>query len=549
MRSLFWTSLILSTTALFPLCAQENTVQTFSGETPTTTPSFKVQDKWEVRWSCPRVVSIAIYASDGTLVAGGASVLKGSLYQPRGGTYYLQINSSSSNGYNPPSNNNNGSTTGIGQTINQGLNGNGSPGGTAPTEGNTPANNNNPNAGMPVPWHVDVVELGSSPSPGIAMSVFSPNFIPPDSSSGPGPAVATSTASTTPPSPPPASTGPVKLTEDQTRAVVLISGDNAEGTGFLVKTPDGVCVITNIHVIANNPNLKITTNTGAQVKMLSAKGAADRDLAMLTVQDAGYNCLDLATDISQTVQTGDEVITPGNSQGGEVMLNTAGKVLGIGPQRIEIDNPIYHGNSGGPVFHSKSGKVLGVVTEAMKVEVTNDLDKASFASRNSAISGTMRYFALRLDTVPNWVPIDWRRFQIETAFLEQFHQQSRRLDAYLNQPERRQTSNASGGNTNDAASIYRSDDKIVKANDSFVQQASGSDTSQRIEALRGLLFDLNSIADTNVDQIQDMNNFYSFNQERARNELDYRRALKAELESFGNNIDRLGRLPRTNSSE
>ena len=111
------------------------------------------------------------------------------------------------------------------------------------------------------------------------------------------------------------------------------------------------------------------------------------------------------------------------------MLNTQGKVLGIGPERIEIDNPIYHGNSGGPVFHTKSGKVLGVVTEAMKVDVTDALDKASFASRNSAISGSMRYFALRLDTVSTWLPIDSRRFQNETTFLDQFHEQSRRLDA------------------------------------------------------------------------------------------------------------------------
>ncbi|MEJ0000506.1 MAG: hypothetical protein WDO13_15910 [Verrucomicrobiota bacterium] len=39
--------------------------------------------------------------------------------------------------------------------------------------------------------------------------------------------------------PPPAEPAPVvKLTEDQARAVVLIKGDKAEGTGFLVKTPN-----------------------------------------------------------------------------------------------------------------------------------------------------------------------------------------------------------------------------------------------------------------------------------------------------------------------
>jgi hypothetical protein len=345
---------------------------------------------------------------------------------------------------------------------------------------------------------------------------------------------------------PPANPAPIaKLSEDQARAVVLIKGDNAEGTGFIVKTPDGPAVVTNLHVIANNPNFKITTNTGAFVTVLSEKGASDRDLALLAIQDAGYNCMEMAPDISKIVQPGDEVITPGNSQGGEVMLNTSGKILGIGPVRLEIDNPIYHGNSGGPVFHTKSGKVLGVVTEAMKVDLSNDLDKTSFASRNSAISGSMRYFGLRLDTITAWIPIDSRRFQTETTFLDQFHEQSRRLDAYLNGSNNNQSGNSSS--SNDASKIYLSDEKIMKAINNFSQQVSGGDTSQRIQALRGLLFDLQCVADLDVEQIKNQDNFYSFDRERAHDELDYRAALKNELTDIGNDIQRLGSLPRVNN--
>ena len=196
----------------------------------------------------------------------------------------------------------------------------------------------------------------------------------------------------------------VKLTEDQARAVVLIKGDNAEGTGFLVKMPDGPVVLTNIHVISSNPNLKITTSTGVPITIVSYKGATDRDLVMIAIKDGDFKYLDLATDISASVQPGDEVITPGNSEGGEVMLNTDGKILGIGPDRIEFDNPIYHGNSGGPVFHVKSGKVIGIVTQAMKVDTTDALDKASYANRNSAIAHSMRYFGFRSTTSPAGKP-------------------------------------------------------------------------------------------------------------------------------------------------
>jgi hypothetical protein len=506
-------------------------VQKFDGTaTNTSTATFTVQDKWEALWFSSRPISLTLISSDGTVVAGVHGVFKGSFYQPKGGTYYLQLNSD--------------------------------------------------HPEMKVTWHLVVAEVASGTSlngadvPPMFSSRGDPNYAPPSSVLPPGtlaqsapdnspdnsssspnpfgrPPSAQPNAIVTPaaaPRPPATSGSIVKLTEDQARAVVLIKGDNAEGTGFLVKTPNGPAVVTNLHVIANNPNLKITTNTGALVTMLSAKGASDRDLALLAVQNANYSYLEMADDISQIVQPGDEVVTPGNSQGGEVMLNTGGKVLGIGPVRIEIDNPIYHGNSGGPVFHTKSGKVLGVVTEVMKVDMSNDLDKASFSSRNSAISGSMRYFGLRLDTIAAWVPIDSRRFQIETLFLDQFHEQSLRLDAYLNGSNKNRSENSrSRDNNNDASTIYLNDEKIMKANDNYVHQASGADTAQHIEALKGLLFDLQCVADINMDQIQNTNNFYSFDQERARDEFGYRKALKAELDSIGNNIQRLGALPRTNN--
>ncbi len=363
-----------------------------------------------------------------------------------------------------------------------------------------------------MPWVVEVVDMSN---PAATVNFGMPNFKMPVAADTTG--QSSSFGTTAPPQPgapdAPSNPAPVtgKLSEEQSRAVVLITGDNAEGTGFMIKTPTGPAIVTNIHVIANNPNLKITTTTGALVTVLSEKAASDRDLALLAIKDAGYNYLEVCTDISHMVQPGDEVITPVNSQGGRVMLNTGGKVLGIGPERIEFDNPIYHGNSGGPVFHTKSGKVLGVVTEAMKVDVTDALDKASFASRNSAISSSMRYFGLRLDTVSDWIPVDSRAFQVETAFLDQFHEQSRRLDAYLNAADKNQSDNSNGGQSSSSGSsndskIYTSDEKIMKANDNFVQRASGADTAQRLESLKGLLFDLQSIADINMMQIQNLNN-------------------------------------------
>jgi hypothetical protein len=406
------------------------------------------------------------------------------------------------------------------------------------------------------PWHLTVTEMGEASAVGAAPptsvrpeGVFhAPAVLAPASSTNLAPQnIAVGNPVTPPVAPAPMSTAPVvNLTEDQTRAVVMIEGDNTEGTGFLIKTAEGPCVVTNIHVIAGNPNIRILTNTGAQIAVLGLKGASDRDLAMFSIQDAHYSYLELNTDISNTVQPGDDVITPGNSEGGEVVLNTHGTVLGVGPGRIEFTNPIYHGNSGGPVFHTKSGKVIGVVTQAMKVDVTDDLDKASFASRTSAITASMRYFGLRLDTVPKWEVYDMVQFQTQTTFLEQFHQQSRRLDSYLNSSAATDTA-ASGNNDDNSApdsKLYLTDDKIRKAHEEFMEHVNGADGAEKLDAFRSWLFELNSIADSNMDPIQDMNNFYTFNQQRAREEIAYRKALRKELDGFGDDVSRAESLGR-----
>ncbi len=478
--------------------AQEKMVRTFDGAGDLTTPSFQVQDKWEVRWDCPDVVAITLLSSDGAIVAGASGSLKGSLYQPRGGSFHLQISRAAG-------------------------------GGTAP-------------------WHVSVVEIGSEMAANQTNAAA--NYVPPQTIPARGPAktasLADALAALAPPPAPAtnsAQASPVAgaLTGDQAHAVVVIKGDYMEGTGFLVKTADGPAVVTNLHVISANPNVKILTTTGAQVKTLALKGASDRDLAMFLIQDDHYTYLDLATDIKDTVQPDDEVITPGNSEGGEVVLNTKGKVLGIGPEKIEFDNPIYHGNSGGPVFHTKSGKVLAVVTQAMKVKTSDDLDKASFENKNSAITGPMRYFGLRLDTVPKWETYDWNRFLAETTFLKDFHEKSRCLDSFMNGAAYEKARLASADENGPPNSrYYLRNEKIEAARDNCHKRSVDADTSQRLEASRELVMDLENIAGADMADIQNPANFYSFDLLRAKQEIGYRNALRKEIDTYGNKLSDLG---------
>lgn len=498
-----WLSAVLLALLAGTVLAQDKAVQTFDGTTAITTPAFQVQDKWEVRYDSPGILSITVLAADGSVAAGASGTVKGSLYVPKGGSFTLQV---------------------------------------------APGSN-----GATAPWHITIVQV----SPG-AVADDPINYVPPATATASSstttalpaieaskPAVAASAPATPSANSAPASTPTTPpaagLTEDQAHAVVVIKGDVAEGTGFLVRTADGPAVVTNLHVISANPNVKIFTTTGAVVKVLSLKGASDRDLAMFMIQDDHYSYLELATDIQNTVQNGDEVITPGNSEGGEVVLDTKGKVLGVGPERIEFDNPIYHGNSGGPVFHTKSGKVLAVVTQAMKVNTSNALDKASFDNKNSAITGAMRYFGLRLDTVPKWEPYDWNQFLIETTFLKNFHEQSRCLDSFMNGAGYEKANMATSDENGPPNSQYWTrNDKLQEVHDNFHAQSTDSDQSQRLDAVREEVIDLDGIADKDMAAIQNPGNFYSFDAIRAAQEVKYRKALRTEIDNFGDKISDMG---------
>jgi len=509
MRALLLAVLLGGWLGGFPVFADDKAPQTFEGAGTLTTPVFSVQDKWEVRWDCPDVVSITIFSADGAIVAGASSASRGSLYQPKGGSYYLQISRA-------------------GEQTSK--------------------------------WHVSVVQLGAGPAPGADAS--SANYFPPGPTS-PGSTNMVS-ASAAPPAPgstnmvstPAAPASPVPATTTNApaaipaadaipdalaHAVVLIKGDIGEGTGFLVKTADGPAVVTNNHVVRANTNLKILTTTGAQIKILGLKGASDRDLVMFKIQDDHYTYFDLAPDVASIAETGDTVITPGNSEGGEVMLNTKGTVLGIGPERVEISNPIYHGNSGGPVYHVKSGKVLAVVTQAMKVDTSNDIDKASFENKGSAISGAMRYFGLRVDNVSKWETYDWNRFLNETTFLRNFHDQSRCLDSFMNgaRYEKAHVTSTDEYGPPDSR-YYLHNEKISNAQDNFHKFSTDADNSQRLDAWRELIMSLQGVAKQDMDAIQDPSNFYSFDQLLAAHEVKYRNALTSEIEKMGDKMSDMG---------
>jgi hypothetical protein len=476
--------------------ADEQLVEQFDGHNSLTTADFNVPDHWELRWHSAQALSLGVIRLDNSVVAGTSGRTNGSLYLPHGGTYRIRVK-----------------------------------------------------GGDPIPWDIAVVSLGPvSATSGATDDAGSNAFYLPT----PGPEDVTSTnavpdgevvaaagtnsapETVVPPPPPPV---PTQLAAEQERAIVTVRGDRAEGAGFLLKTSTGLVVITSLSLISNNPRLDLITKAGAEIKTTTLQAATDRDLAMIGIEDDAYAKLVAATDISSAVQTGDTVLTSANGSANPSMEHAA-QVTMMAPLRIEFAPFDAHGEIGGPVLQAKTGQVIAVVGAAPSVVITTDLDKVPFPTRETAIANSMSYFGLRLDTVTTWETCDWKRLAVETAFLDDFHQRSRCLDSYLN------------GKNNDnrpIGKLWQSDDKIKTANDNFLQASAGGDTSQRMESLRSLLFELGNVGDVAMDPIQEPANFYTYDQQRARNEIAYRQALKAELDYFSSNVNRFSGVERRNN--
>ena len=555
--------------------ADDNIVQEFSGSGSTTTALFKVKDRWEVRWNARQVVSVAVMSADGTIVAGAAGVLRGSLFVPLGGQFYLKITdgtlpppsppapaptppapnvpssappasppSAVTNAASGPATNaapgptthaapaftTNAVTVAVGGSpaalTNAAPSISAAPSPVAAPGGSEAATPVQPAA--PIAWHLQIVEMGDSVAPDQALTVYTPFFIVPDTAVAP--------VATPPELPPPV------LSDDQVHAVVTIKGDEAQGTGFFVHSAEGDFVVTHLHLLVANPNIQLSSRSGEPITVLSLKGALDRDLAFFAIKDDHYSYLPLPED-AKGVQAGDQLIIPDVGAETPILLGKPGRIIGMSPEQIDFDNDMGPDSSGAPVIHVKSGAALAIVTAQKQVDVSDNLAKAWPANPAPGSAGIIPYFGLRLGGVQGWETYDLTRFLAETVFLKQFHQDTRCLDSYLNGRNHRSHSGDDRDGPPDNR-YYVNNVKLRAAQDAYRQFASGADREQRIEAARELLFDLENVADVGVNNLQDMNHLYVFDQNWAQEELAYRKALKSELDYFSDNIGRLDDIAR-----
>lgn len=212
------------------------------------------------------------------------------------------------------------------------------------------------------------------------------------------------------------------------QSLLIIEGMGSVGTGFLTVMKGRIFAVTNLHVISGfgdplNPNVSIKTVQNEKLKIEQVFGADDHDIAIIQFSDSDSfrdRALKFEGSIQSLVKSGDKVQIPGNSKGRGVVLWTPGEIKGVGATEIEHTAPTYSGNSGSPVIHVETNSVIGVHTYATYDPIENPFDEASRKNVDSAIEDDFRHFAYRLDTPKSWYQIDLRKFQEQSARLQEW---------------------------------------------------------------------------------------------------------------------------------
>ncbi|MEO0794880.1 MAG: serine protease [Verrucomicrobiota bacterium] len=225
------------------------------------------------------------------------------------------------------------------------------------------------------------------------------------------------------------------LTPDQMKAIVVIEGDQGVGTGFFCNIRGKNFIVTNQHVISGHRRLNIRTVDGEPVEAGEIYGAIGHDIAIISVAGSKGE-LAAAADVSSDTEIGDRVVVPGNKLGGGVVTQVDGRVLGVGPDRVEIDARFVPGNSGSPIINLDTGEVIGVATYVRKDMPENFAEAANIDDEVVEDGAIIRWFGYRIDSVNQWERIDWSKWQRQYNTIRNFNEDSLAIYYYLaNDPE------------------------------------------------------------------------------------------------------------------
>lgn len=191
--------------------------------------------------------------------------------------------------------------------------------------------------------------------------------------------------------------------------LAIIECKEGSGTGFLLEMDGKTYLISNEHVLrsAETPRIRLLDGTALTLGAFAVAGDG-RDLARFEVVGTTREPLRQNTAMPNV---GDFVAVYGNSLGKGVVTESKGFVQGVGPQALETNAEIVHGNSGSPVVDG-DGKVLGVAAFMVRGDSGTD----DWTLRNTRYDGNTRRFAVRLNGV-TWKTIERKKYERQVGAL------------------------------------------------------------------------------------------------------------------------------------
>jgi hypothetical protein len=205
--------------------------------------------------------------------------------------------------------------------------------------------------------------------------------------------------------------------------LVFIQGKDGAGSGFIAKFKDGNYLVTNAHVAAGVRSPTYKTLDGQQVAIGAAACAVGHDIFRTAVASGG-SPLEIMDHVGENASINDDVVVLGNSEGAGVVNTINGKIVGIGPNLVEVDAPFQPGNSGSPIIHLKTGKVIGVATY-------HTVRKYDNATKEAIKKPIVRRFGYRIDSVTTWQPVNWQPFYAQATEMESIEELTVDLGAFL----------------------------------------------------------------------------------------------------------------------
>lgn len=201
---------------------------------------------------------------------------------------------------------------------------------------------------------------------------------------------------------------PTQFLTEVTPRVVIIEGDQGNGTGFVCGSGEEAWIYTAAHVLSGNRRISVRDSAGQVYREFEFLECAEGvDLVRLKPKQADLEGLDLTT-YSNAPKVGDVIVAVGNSLGTGILSGEAGRVTSIGETMWEVDAEIIPGNSGGPIISLKTGQVVGIVTHLTIHHGGVD--------NNPHADPDVKRFAARLDK--EW---EWRRVPVSRLVKEWQH--------------------------------------------------------------------------------------------------------------------------------